>query len=148
MIRALNLCSLMLVCGSREYGNVGAVRGFVQGLPQATVVIAGDASGPDTWAIFEARRRQMATMVLSPAWYHGLAAGAERNDWLVRVVEAFGGDRCTAFWDGESNGTWDTVTRAARVGFDVTVYRPDGASRTFAPKHVDLALPFVREEKI
>lgn len=53
---------------------------------------------------------------------HGKSAGPRRNQAMVDA----GADLCLAFWDGESRGTLDCLTRCVKAGIPVRII-PKGA---------------------
>jgi hypothetical protein len=52
---------------------------------------------------------------------HGKAAGFMRNQLIVDNC-----DKVTAFWDGKSKGTLDTITRAVKAGKTVVIFGGNG----------------------
>ncbi len=110
------------IVGSRGFPDEKMVRRYIQRLPLDTVIISGGARGPDSWAVGEAQRRGMETVVFTPDWdAHGKAAGPIRNaqitdncDWLV------------AFWDGKSRGTRNTIQRCLKgdIPHALIVWKP------------------------
>lgn len=97
------------IVGSRKFPHEKMVRHYVQRLPTDTVVISGGARGPDRWAVDEALKRGLKTVVLQPDWEtHGKAAGPIRNAAIVENC-----DWLVAFWDGHSRGTLNTLRRAS-----------------------------------
>lgn len=110
------------IVGSRTYPDLAEVREFVAGLPQGTLVISGHGRGVDMAAEDAAnerfRRGELPKPLIFPADWdrHGKAAGCLRNTKIVEAVAAEAERAVTAFWDGRSPGTADTIRKARRAG--------------------------------
>ena len=113
----------LAIVGSREFPDLDLVWVFVERVAQArpdTIIVSGGARGVDTVAAAAARMAGLVVEELVPDWAtHGILAGFERNS---RIVESC--DRVAAFWDGVSNGTRDTITKAEAAGKKCQVIRP------------------------
>lgn len=97
-------------------------------LPGHTV-ISGGAGGPDSWGIDIAKDLGCSTTVYKAIWKKpngdvDRGAGFRRNTVLAEQA-----DWVIAFWDGESRGTLDTITKAHNLGKRVTVYWASGRCR-------------------
>ena len=113
----------LAIVGSRDFGDSGLVRRFVDRLRASTVVVSGGARGVDRVAVDAARLRDLGTEVFPADWDRfGRSAGIRRNADLVASV-----DGLVAFWDGSSPGTRDAIRRALDLGIWVRVYRVDGS---------------------
>ena len=118
----------LLVCGSRllsdePYRDLTrrVVREVIRAWAPDTMLVVGDARGPDEWA-FEWHRGPV--MQLTPAWSAmGPKAGPIRNGWMLDLLPE--GSTVIAFWDGNSRGTKHTIGEARRRGFDVRVWTPE-----------------------
>lgn len=132
------------IVGSRRYPRLDAVDALLNRLydwRQATgreiVIVSGTEpasmvsrraparDGVDESAIRYARGIGLATEVYgvtAKEWKeHGKAAGPMRNTQLVNAVDAL-----AAFWDLQSRGTADAVSKAIARRIRVEVYGPDG----------------------
>lgn len=99
------------------------VAGFMAQLVGDVTVVSGGAAGPDTWAIEIAKEMGFQTVEIRPNWKkYGQGAGFKRNTELVDLA-----DDVIAFWDLESNGTFDTIKKAAKAEKDLIVFGPDAA---------------------
>ena len=113
---------IVAVVGSRKFKQLDLVTRFVQALPGNTHVVSGGALGPDTRAVLAAAVAGLFTTVLRPEWRragrYDPAAGFKRN---ARIVQA--ADVVVAFWDGRSNGTRDSISKAKAMGKPVAIYQ-------------------------
>lgn len=111
----------VLVCGSRNWPDRGAVVDRVGELPDGSIVIAGEATGPDQWARCAAVERGLFVAevpVRSEHWRrHGKAAGHRRN----RAMLDLGVDLVIAFYN-DSAGTKGTIEEARRRGVTTEVH--------------------------
>ena len=106
------------IVGSREYKHPERVREYVRALPAGTVIISGGARGVDRTAETEARKRGLEVVSLIPDWDRmGKFAAFQRNQAIVDAC-----DKVVAFWDGESQGTADTMARAKRKDIPVELH--------------------------
>lgn len=106
--------------GSRDYPTPKQVIDFVNSLPLDTIIVSGGARGVDRIAVEAADRRGMSVQVFHAEWdKYGKSAGMIRNQYIVDYA-----DSITAFWDGISKGTANTIERAKRARKPVTVVTP------------------------
>lgn len=115
----------LVVCGSRRFGDLELVIETLDRLTEpfdVVEVIHGAANGADTLADVWARRRGLPRRRFHPDWdKHGKGAGPIRNQEMLDHVKEFDNARLVAFWDGESRGTADMITRARKTGMKVKV---------------------------
>ena len=72
------------------------------------MVISGGAEGADTMAECFADFHGIKTKIIKPDWKkHGKQAGFIRNSEIVAQCDVL-----VAFWDGQSRGTQDSITKA------------------------------------
>lgn len=103
-------------------GLVERCRQYVETLERTDIVISGGAPGIDTVAEQAARARGMTVRVYPADWRtHGKRAGFIRNGEMVRAADAI-----TAFWDGVSRGTRDTIGQALDSEKPCIVYTHEG----------------------
>ncbi len=111
----------ILVCGGREYKNVGAVQhalGTVHKKYGITLIIEGGMTGADTLAREWAIANDVPFKTVEANWRrYGKAGGPIRNsimlrEWKPDAVVAFPGN----------NGTDNMITQAERAG--VPVWKP------------------------
>lgn len=108
------------VVGSRKYPNLQGVRNYIASLPLDTIIVSGGAPGVDRTAVTEANRLGLKTIVYAADWNrYGKQAGFLRNTTIVEASE-----KLVAFWDGESHGTLDSITKAVKAGKMVEIYGP------------------------
>jgi hypothetical protein len=105
------------VVGSREGVNPQEVVEYINSLPEGTIVVSGGARGVDSWAAEAARARGLEVVEIPADWAtYGKSAGFRRNADIVNSA-----DEVTAFWNGISRGTQDTISKAQRAGKKVDV---------------------------
>lgn len=76
-----------------------------------THIVSGGAKGTDTLAHQFALEHHLEMIVFKPNWkLYGKAAGFIRNTDIVETA-----DMIMAFWDGNSNGTKDSLNKAAAL---------------------------------
>jgi hypothetical protein len=119
------LSKRIAIVGSRDYKDLDAVRRYVYSLPRDMTIVSGGARGVDTVAVETARERGMKTVVI-PVNERGLpddSAGRNtgygqramiRNGEIVQMVGSL-----TAFHDGSSAGTANSIERAKKAGIPV-----------------------------
>lgn len=108
------------IVGSRGYRNLGAVRNYVNWLPQGTIIVSGGARGVDKTAEEAAKERGLPQpIIFLPDWKgpHGKRAGYVRNVDIVKAA-----DRVVAFWDMESRGTAHSIALAVVLNKQVEVF--------------------------
>lgn len=111
----------LLVCGGRDYRDVGAVYSSLDrahAKRPITLVIHGGATGADTLAGAWARQNELPYLAVPAEWTkHGKRAGPIRN---AAMLEQWQPDGVVAFPGG--SGTADMIARARDAG--VTVWEP------------------------
>lgn len=109
----------VLICGSRDWLDNGAVLDRVCELPDDAVVIQGRAQGADSMARSAALMNQMWVIdvpVEGPHWSrHGRSAGHKRNHLMLDLQP----DLVIAFQRNGSSGTQGTIDEAERRGIPV-----------------------------
>jgi hypothetical protein len=105
------------VVGSREFAKPDLVRrclDMVLKKGEPFTIVSGGAEGPDTVAKEWGDANGVQVTVFPADWDRlGDKAGPARN---AQIVDA--SDAMLAFWDGESNGTLDSIKRArSRKGY-------------------------------
>lgn len=101
------------IIGSRSFHNYELVKSTVNDyVHQNTIkihcIVSGGAKGADTLAQKFALEYQLDMIVYKPDWKRfGKRAGFIRN---TEIIE--NSDVVIAFWDGSSNGTKDSITKA------------------------------------
>lgn len=111
---------IVLVCGGRNYNDVGSVFTSLDSLdPPPSLIIHGGAKGADACAGEWAHKRRVESKVYHANWTkHGRAAGPIRNQ---RMLDAGKPDLVVAFPGGA--GTADMVRRAQATGIPVMAVR-------------------------
>lgn len=114
----------VLVCGSRGWRDVAAIRRRIEELPASAMVIHGGAWGADRTAGRLARERGLHVAVIEPLWERfGGSAGHRRNVAMLSLEP----DIVIAFSLG-TGGTEHMVTSARAQGIPVEVIQPDDQS--------------------
>lgn len=113
----------VLICGSRFFADIDAVRALVATFAPGTVVIHGAAPGADSYAKVCARQAGLKVEAYPANWkQHKKAAGPIRNQQMLDegrpdIVYAFPGGPLD-----ETTGTKDMVTRARSAGIETVVF--------------------------
>lgn len=104
------------VIGSRTLKDYEKVKKDLSGLP-ITELISGGAIGADSLGERYANEKGIPTKIFLPDWKkHGKAAGFIRNTDIIENA-----DMVVAFWDGQSKGTKDSITKANNLGKKVLI---------------------------
>lgn len=113
----------VLICGSRFFTDIDAVRALVETFPSDTVVIHGAAPGADSYAGACARRAGLEVEAYPAQWsQYGNAAGPIRNTQMLvegkpDIVYAFPGGPLN-----KTTGTKDMVRQAKQAGIETVVF--------------------------
>lgn len=111
----------ILVCGSRDWNDVGLIRERLEKFPKDSIVIHGGCRGADIISGMIAEELGMEVLCFPAEWgKFGRSAGPKRNQRMLDegipdIVLAFHGDI------GSSKGTLDMVKRAKDRGVPVEV---------------------------
>jgi len=89
-------------------------------------IVSGGASGVDSIAAQWAKERGVELEEIIPDWSKGMGAGLERNTDIVDRA-----DKVVVFWDGESRGTLDSITKSKNAGKALTIIKGDGTREAF-----------------
>jgi hypothetical protein len=96
-------------------------------LEEEVVIISGGAKGADTLAENYANQNNLKMIVIKPDWKkYGRGAGIVRNTEIINQS-----DMVIAFWDGQSKGTKDSVSKAKKLGKVVHVIKLEEKSNHF-----------------
>lgn len=105
------------VIGSRSFNDYDLLQSELRKITEITCIVSGGAQGADILAERYARQNRIPTQIFYPDWQKfGKRAGFLRNSDIVRNSELI-----IAFWNGESNGTRDSIRKAKDLGIPVTV---------------------------
>jgi hypothetical protein len=115
---------LVLVCGSRTFGDAAHIREILAALPRGTKVIHGDARGADKVAATVATSLGFEVAAFPASWRtngkYNPGAGKERNLLMLDQNP----DKVIAFWDGVSTGTKHTITQAQKRNIPTHIVFP------------------------
>jgi len=104
------------VIGSRNFNDYELVKTTLSPL-NITLLVSGGAKGADSFGERYANENNIETLIFKPDWEkHGKAAGMIRNTDIVNNA-----DTIIAFWDGESKGTKDSITKAEKLGKNIII---------------------------
>ena len=112
------------IVGNRDFPQEarGLIYDFIQSLPDDTVVISGGAPGVDKCAEVWAKGRGLATEIYPANWeQYGKSAGMIRNREMITAC-----DRVTAFWNGKSRGTLNSINLGKQMRKPTEVMYPSG----------------------
>jgi YspA, cpYpsA-related SLOG family len=113
----------VLVCGSRSWQDIHAIRRRLIDLPAHSTIIHGAAPVADTIAALLADDLGFSVRGYHANWRRdGKRAGILRN---LRMLDSEP-DLVIAFWDRESRGTKHVIDEARRRGITVDIVRPVG----------------------
>ena len=106
------------VVGSRSFEDLNRVREYTRYLlSRGHTLISGGAKGVDAAVEEAAASVGKSVRVIRPDYdAHGPGAPFKRNSLVVEEC-----DRVCAFWDGDSKGTLDTISKAVRAGRTVVI---------------------------
>ena len=107
------------IVGSRNFNNYSFFQICLDELNlDISTIISGGVIGADTLAERYAKENDIELLVLKPEWNkYGKGAGFIRNTQIVNESEMI-----IAFWDGESNGTRDTISKAKKKDIPVKIF--------------------------
>lgn len=116
--------SFLGVVGSRTWTDQAFVNATLDKIrkraPNLCVVSGACPKGADFSAEVWAKDRGNPILLFPADWHSGRGAGFARNGNIVDVSEYL-----VSFWDGKSNGTMDTMTKALKSGKAVFLSTPD-----------------------
>jgi len=99
------------VVGSRTYIDYERMSQELNEIENIEEIISGGAKGADELAERYAKEKHIKIKIFHPDWMkYGKEAGKLRNDDIVKES-----DMIVAFWDMESPGTKDTITKAENL---------------------------------
>lgn len=106
------------VIGSRIFDDYELVKETLSNI-DITLLVSGGAKGADSLGERYANENNITTLIFKPDWKkHGPAAGPIRNTDIVNNA-----DTIIAFWNGESRGTKDSITKAEKLGKEVIIIK-------------------------
>jgi len=109
---------LILVCGSRDWGDRLTIAGELSKLSDGATIIHGGARGADSLAGQEAAKLGFQVLEVKPQWErYGRSAGFRRNIEMLEMKPSL----VIAFHKSGSAGTAHTIVEAEKRGIPVTV---------------------------
>lgn len=107
------------IVGSRNFNNYSDFKEYISELDlDISTIISGGAMGADTLAERYAKENDIELLVFKAEWTkYGKGAGFIRNTKIVNES-----DLIVAFWDGNSHGTKDTITKANKKDVPVKIF--------------------------
>ncbi len=106
------------VIGSRDFNDYELVKTALSPI-NITLLVSGGAKGADSLGERYAKENNIETLIFKPDWEkHGKAAGMIRNTDIVNNA-----DTIIAFWDGESRGTKDSISKAEKLGKNIIIVK-------------------------
>lgn len=108
------------IIGSRSFNDYDLVEKTITktlDISLIDTVVSGGAKGADFLGEIFAKNHNLQTMIFLPDWEkHGKKAGFLRNSDIIK-----NSDHVFAFWDGESKGTYDSITKAKKANKPITI---------------------------
>lgn len=114
----------VLVCGSRSWADVEAIRERLRKLPRGTTIVHGAARGADQLAGTVAGQLGLTMLAFPINDDDRLRAGSTRLAPIfrnLRMLDEPHIDLVLAFWDGTSSGTAQALHEARRRGIPVEI---------------------------
>lgn len=107
------------IVGSRDYPHLYRILQYMKKLPIGTTIISGGGGDVDNTAEKAADKLGFAKKIFKPDYKSNSdkVAPLKRN---TKIAEEC--DGVVAFWDGESNGTLDTIRKAVKLNKKVIIY--------------------------
>jgi len=111
----------LIVAGGRNFSDYvlayEQIHQCVQSIDDEVAIVSGGAKGADTMGEAYALLYDLPLIRYLAKWgEHGRAAGPIRNSEMAEI-----GTDLLAFWDGQSRGTKDMITKAKSKGMAVTI---------------------------
>lgn len=102
----------LAIVGSRGFDDYklfcSRITALIKKKGQIEKIISGGAKGADSLAERYAQEHNIPTEIYLPDWdKHGRGAGFIRNTSIINACDVL-----IAFWDGESKGTRDSISKA------------------------------------
>lgn len=115
----------LAVIGSRSFNNFRLLEKILEPYrPKISTIVSGGAKGADFWGESYAIKYGLEREIYLPDWdKYKKAAGFIRNTQIIENCDAV-----IAFWDGESHGTQDSITKAEKLGKPIKIIRFDPSS--------------------
>ncbi len=111
----------LAIIGSRSFSDYELAKEFINQTVKENdlniiKIISGGARGADSIGEYYAQEYNIPVQIFKPDWSIGKHAGMLRNTDIIKSS-----DCVIAFWDGQSNGTRDSINKANRFGKRVIV---------------------------
>lgn len=116
---------IVIIAGSRDICGLASLRYVEKAMSRIranpTEIVSGGASGIDFLGEVWAKNHAVPVRRFPADWLkHGRRAGFIRNSAMVQYAKKHKG-ALVAVWDGVSNGTRDTISKAREAGLKVFV---------------------------
>ncbi len=113
----------LAIVGSRTFEDYAYLKAWLERFSDRhpiLSIVSGGARGADSLASYYAKTHAIPMVVYKADWAtHGKAAGFLRNSKIVEYCTMM-----VAFWDGKSNGTKDSISKARAAGRTVWITWP------------------------
>lgn len=115
----------VIVAGGRDFSDEKYLNESLEALREEYLeieIVSGHANGADKLAEEYAKRLGLELKVFPADWKkYGRAAGPIKNKEMLEYILE-GDPIVVAFWDGQSRGTKDMISKAKEAGVDVKIY--------------------------
>lgn len=124
----------IIVCGSSNFDDYSLLelslnKIFKEYSNDTIEIITGHAKGADSLGEKYAQEKNLKCTIFKADWkQYGRAAGPIRNSQMLEYVKKEN-PLVVAFWDGESHGTKDTITKAKKLNIrcEVIMYKGENS---------------------
>lgn len=108
------------IVGGRDFTDYEMAKNYIHNtlnVNNIKLIVSGGARGADYIGALFAERHNIPTSIFKPDWdTHGKKAGFLRNSTIVENCDVL-----VAFWDGQSKGTKDSITKAKKANKKVYI---------------------------
>ena len=111
-----------IIAGSRDFQNYDYLCSCIKNITEfITEIVSGTAKGADKLGERYAQENDIPLKLFPADWdKYGRRAGHIRNSQMLEYIKPDG--MLIAFWDGQSKGTLDMITKTRKAGLKTIVF--------------------------